>query len=102
MNAKVKGNIVKSICLILQNFISTDCVSSTYVIDVLWGQRIKLIQVASNSELRENQWKDHLFFEIVPSHCFGASEASNIKRLKNGQLFYGQKKVIPAIVNYGR
>ena len=39
---------------------------------VLWGQRIKLIQVASNSEFRENQWKDHLFFEIVPSHCFGA------------------------------
>ena len=83
MNAKVKGNIVKSICLILQNFISTDCVSSTYVIDVLWGQRIKLIQVASNSELRENQWKDHLFFEIVPSHCFGASEASKIDCLKN-------------------
>ena len=56
---------------------------STYIVDVLWGQRIKLIQVASNSELRENQWKDHLFFEIVPSHCFGASEASKIDCLKN-------------------
>jgi hypothetical protein len=33
----------------------------------LWGQPIKLIQVASNSELRENQWNDLLFFEIVPS-----------------------------------
>ena len=43
-------------------------------LDVLWGQPIKLIQVASNSELRENQWNDLLFFEIVPSHCFGASE----------------------------
>ena len=47
----------------------------TYVLDVLWGQPIKLIHVASNSELHENQWNDLLFFEIVPSHCFGASEA---------------------------
>ena len=47
---------------------------ATYILDVLWGQPIKLIQVASNSELRENQWNDLLFFEIVPSHCFGASE----------------------------
>ena len=47
---------------------------NTYVVDVLWGQRIKLIQVAYNSELRENQWNDLLFFKIVPSHCFGASE----------------------------
>ena len=43
-------------------------------LDVLWGQPIKLIQVASHSELRENQWKDLIFFEIVPSHSFGASE----------------------------
>ena len=49
------------------------CVSR-YVVDVLWGQRIKLIQVASDSEWHENQWNDLLFFEIVPSHCFGASE----------------------------
>jgi hypothetical protein len=39
--------------------------------------------MASNSELRENQWNDLLFFEIVPSHCFGASEASKIDRFKN-------------------
>ena len=47
---------------------------TTYILDVLWGQPIKLIQVVSNSELRENQWNDLLFFEIVASHCFGASE----------------------------
>ena len=45
-----------------------------YILDVLWGQPIKLIQVASTSELRKNQRNDLLFFEIVPSHCFGASE----------------------------
>ena len=45
-----------------------------YVLDVLWGQPIKLIQMASNPELRENQWNDLFFFEIVPSHCIGASE----------------------------
>ena len=32
-----------------------------YIVDVLWGQPIKLTQVASNSELREIQWND-LFF----------------------------------------
>ena len=54
-----------------------------YILDVLWGQLIELIQVASNSELRENQWNDLLFFEIVPSHCFGASDTSKIDSLKN-------------------
>ena len=50
-----------------------------YLLDVLWGQWIKLIQVVSYSELHENQWNDLLFFEIFPSHCFGASEASKIR-----------------------
>ena len=48
--------------------------ASSAVKDVVWGQPIKLIQVASDSELHENQWNDLLIFEIVPSHCFGASE----------------------------
>ena len=52
-------------------------------VDVLWGQPIKLIQVASTSELHENQQNDLLFFEIVPCHCCGASEASKIDWLKN-------------------
>ena len=46
----------------------------SYILDVLWGQPIKLIQVASNLELHENQWNDLLFFKIVPSHWFGASK----------------------------
>ena len=46
----------------------------TYVLDVLWGQPIKLIQVASNSEMHVNQWNDLLFFEIVPCHFCWASE----------------------------
>ena len=45
-----------------------------YIVDVLWGQPIKLAQVASTSELHENQRNDILFFEIVPSHSCGASE----------------------------
>ena len=39
-----------------------------YIIDALCGQPIKLIHVASTSELRKNQQNDILFFEIVPSH----------------------------------
>ena len=46
----------------------------TYMLDVLWGQPIKLIQVASTSELRENQRNDLLFFEIVPCHFCWVSE----------------------------
>ena len=68
---------------------------STYILDVLWGQGIKLIQVASNSEFRENQWNNLLFFEIVSSHCFGASEASKIDRYKIKYESFGPKNLIP-------
>ena len=36
------------------------------IVDILWGQPIKLIQVASNSELLENQRNDLVFFKIIP------------------------------------
>jgi hypothetical protein len=45
-----------------------------YILDVLWGQPIKQNQVASTSELHENQRNDLLFFEIVPCHFCRASE----------------------------
>ena len=35
-----------------------------YLIDVLWGQPIKLVQVASTSELLENQRNNLVFFKI--------------------------------------
>ena len=66
-----------------------------YLLDVLWGQPIELIQVASNSELRENQWNELLFFEIVPSHCFRASEASKIDCLKIKYESFEPKNLIP-------
>ena len=43
-------------------------------LDVLRGQPIKFAQVASTSELHENQQNDLLFFEIVPCHLCWASE----------------------------
>ena len=55
----------------------------TYTIDVLWGKLIMLVQVASTSELRENQRNDLLLFEIVPSHCCRASEASKVDCFSN-------------------
>jgi hypothetical protein len=42
-------------------------------VDVLWGQRIKLAQVASTSELLENQRNDLVFFKIIPAHFCRAS-----------------------------
>ena len=61
----------------------------------MWGQPIKLVQVASTSELHKNQQNDLLFFEIVPSNCFGASEASKIDCLKIKYESFGPKILIP-------
>ena len=36
----------------------------TYLLDILWGQPIKLIQVASNSEFRENQWNTFISLKL--------------------------------------
>ena len=60
------------------------CSHSVYcIVDVLWGQPIKLIQLASTSELRKNQRNNLLFFKIIPSHFCRASEASKIDCFKN-------------------
>ena len=57
---------------------------SRCVLDVLWGQPIKLVQVASTSELLENQRNVLGLFKITPSHFCRASEASKIKYEKVG------------------
>ena len=44
----------------------TDIAVRVQHIDVLWGQLIKLSQVASTSELLENH--DLVFFKIIPPH----------------------------------
>ena len=54
-----------------------------YVVDVLWGQPIKLIQVVSTSEFHEYWWNDVVFIFFVPSTLCRASEASNIDCFKN-------------------
>ena len=41
------------------------CKACQKLVDVLWSQPMKLIQVASISELHKNQWNDLLFFETV-------------------------------------
>ena len=55
----------------------------SYTVDVLWGQPIKLAQVASTTELLENQRNDLVFIKIIPSHFCRASEASKIDCFKN-------------------
>jgi hypothetical protein len=56
----------------------------------LWGQPIKLIQVASNPELPKNQWNDLLFFEIVPSQ-----KPQKLTALKIKYESFGPKFLIP-------
>ena len=50
-----------------------------YLLDDLCCQPIKLAQVASTSELLENQRNDLVFFKIIPSHFCRASEALKIE-----------------------
>ena len=52
------------------------------LLDVLWCQPIKLIQVVSTSELHEYWWNDVDFIFFVPSACCRDSEASNIDCFK--------------------
>ena len=69
---------------------------SRYLLEVLWGQPIKLVQVASTSELHENQWNDLVFFEIIPFYFCRASEALKIKYEK-----FGPKMLIPHLSKMG-
>ena len=46
--------------------VNTTYILHMYVLEVLWGQPIKLIQVASTSEFCENQRNDLLFFKLFP------------------------------------
>ena len=57
---------------------TTSYSSKPSVLDVLWNQLIKLVQVASTSELRKNQRNDLLSFEIVFCHFYGVSEFTNV------------------------
>ena len=45
-----------------------------YILDVLWGQPIKLIQVVSTSEFHEYWWNDLDFISFVTSTCCRALE----------------------------
>ena len=75
-----------------------NCSNKTmYVVDVLWGQPIKLAQVASTSELLKNQRNDLAFFKIIPSHFCRASEASKIVASKIKYEKFGPKFLIPSI-----
>ena len=76
-NAMGRCNMAKDMCQKMEFNNSTECdalLAPYYLVDALWGQPIKLVQVASTSELCENQRNDLLFFEIVPCHFCGASE----------------------------
>ena len=56
-------------------------IDKCYILDVLRGQPIKLIQVLSTSEFHEYWWKEIVcFFKILPSPFCKASEEQTWKR----------------------
>ena len=50
-----------------------------YLLDVLWGQPIKLIQVVSTSEFYEYWWNDVVFIFICPLGFLQGLRSKNIK-----------------------
>ena len=66
--------------------------STTYLVDVLWGQPIKLAQVASTSELLENQQNDLVFFKIISS---GPQKPQRLTASKIKFEKFGPKILIP-------
>ena len=68
-----------------------DELKAVSIVDVLWGQPIKLIHVASNAELSDNQWNDLLFFELFPLIAYTA----NVYRQTTDKLMF--KSVISTV-----
>ena len=56
---------------------------TTYILDALCRQPIKLFQVVSTSKFHEYLWNNVFLFFFVPSGFWRASEASNIECLEN-------------------
>ena len=78
--ASVTRSFYFSVCFRDDGSLSTQIpfnreIASTLYYRCLVGSTNQAFQVASTSELHENQWNNLLFFEIVPSHCFRVSEA---------------------------
>ena len=70
----LRQKIAMSFIHSIENKVGIQITIAPYRIDVLWAEPIKLTQVASISELLENQRNALLFFEIAPCHFCGASE----------------------------
>ena len=72
------------------------------MVEIFWGQLIKLVQVASTSELHENQWNDQLFSsKPLPLISAGSQKsiltASKIKYEKFGpriQIPHFKKEIL--------
>ena len=67
----------------------------TSIVDVLWGQPIKLIKVTSNLELSENKWNDLLFFKLFPLIASGPQKPKKLIASKIKYESLGPKILIP-------
>ena len=65
-----------------------------WILDVLWGQPIKLIQVASKTELCENQWTDLLFLKLLPIIASGPQKPQKLTASKIKYENFGPKILI--------
>ena len=50
----------------------------TYIVDILWGQPIKLIHVVSTLEFHEYQWNDVIFIFLPPRFSAGPQKPQTL------------------------
>ena len=68
---------------------------SIYILDVLWGQPIKLLQVASTSELLENQRHDLFSSKSFPLISAGPQKPLKLTGSEIKYEKFGPKILIP-------
>ena len=79
----------------ISTFLISSHYVSTYLLDVLWGQPIKQNQVASTSELLENQQKDLFSSKSFPHIPARPQKPKKLTALKIKHENFGPKILIP-------
>ena len=75
---KMKLELLMVTLIIQDHTLTSVTTTSKYILDVLWCQPIKLIQVVSTSEFHEYWWNDIDFIFFRPLHLLQGLRSNNI------------------------
>ena len=89
------NRIKRKLCNFSEAFtIYVICSAGPSLVDILWGQRIKLIQVVSTSEFHEYLWNEFGFF-LSPRLVAGPRKPQKLTTSKIKYEHFGTKIIIP-------